>query len=331
MKNTLRVSAVAWVVCMVFSLAGPSDARTGQDAGTALDPDLGSYRPIRSLEGKLTSVGSDTLHPLISSWADRFRGYYPKVAIEIEAKGSNTAPPALIDAKAQLCPMSRALNAKEIEAFDAKYGYKPRHIRAAVDAICVFVHKDNPLKSMTLEQVDAVFSSSRRRGGKEVRTWGDLGLSGEWADRPVHLAGRNALSGTRQFFKDHALKGGDFRADLKEHEGSAQVVAEIAKDPAAIGYSGVGYAASDVRALALSLTDRDAPQGPTAASAYAGEYPLSRILFVYFNQSPDRPADPAVREFLRMICSKEGQELVQKAGYFPMPAAVAKAELAKAN
>lgn len=302
-----------------------------QDPPRTVDPDLGPYRPLQTLTGKLTSVGSDTLQPLIRSWGDRFKTYYPEVDLEIEAKGSQTAPPALIEGVSQLCPMSRALNAREIEGFEKKFGYKPLAIRAAVDSICIWVHKDNPISSISLEQVDGIFSAARRRGGKELRTWGDLGLGGEWADRPVHAIGRNGLSGTRQFFRDHALKGAAFRDDVKEDEGSAAVIADVAADPGAVGYCGVGYGSPRVRALPLAEAAGQAAAEPTAANAYKGDYPLSRILFVYVNPPADPGQKSAVREFIRMICSREGQEIVAKEGYFPMPATVAREEVAKIN
>lgn len=316
---------------VLCSLLGVAHGQPAGDGPVVLDPGLKAYQPASGLKGTLRSVGSDTLQPLMKAWAERFMSFHPDVRIDIEGKGSNTAPPALIAGTSHLSPMSRALHASEIEAFEQKFGYKPRGIRSAVDSICVFVHKDSPLRSLSLEQVDAIFSRTRLRGGKEIRTWGDLGLGGEWASQAVHLYGRNALSGTHVFFKDHALKGGEFREDLKELEGSAALVRAVSEDRGGIGYCGVGYSAPGVRALPLSDTAKAPAVEPTAANAYAGDYPLSRILFVYFNQPPRRDQEPLVREFIRMVCSREGQEVVLKEGYFPMPAVVAKEELAKAD
>jgi phosphate transport system substrate-binding protein len=324
-----RRSALLMAVLLVLAL--PAGAVSPAQDPPTVDPNLSPYRPVAALTGKLTSVGSDTLHPLIQAWGDRFKGYYPEVELQIEAKGSNTAPPALIEGVSQLCPMSRALNAREIEGFEKKFGYKPLAIRAAVDSICIFVHKDNPIPSISLEQVDGIFSAARRRGGKELRKWGDLGLTGEWADRPIHAIGRNGLSGTRQFFRDHALKGAAFREDIKEEEGSAAIITEVAGDPGAVGYCGVGYGTAQVRALPLADAAGRAPVEPTAANAYKGDYSLSRVLFVYVNPPADPAQKSAVREFIRMICSREGQEIVAKEGYFPMPAAVAREEQAKIN
>jgi phosphate transport system substrate-binding protein len=323
----------AWklVAILLAPLLGAARGEPPGDGAPVLDPDLKSYQPVPGLKGTLRSVGSDTLNPLMKAWAERFSSFYPDVRIDIEGKGSNTAPPALIGGAAQLSPMSRALRASEIDAFEKKFGYKPRGIRSAVDSICVFVHKDNPIRSLSLEQVDAIFSKTRLRGGKEIRTWGDLGLSGDWASQAVRVYGRNALSGTHVFFKDHALKDGEFREDVRELEGSAALVREISQDRGAIGYCGVGYSAPGVRHLPLAESSSSPAVEPTAVNAYAGDYPLSRILFVYFNQPPGRDQEPLVREFIRMVCSRQGQEIVLKEGYFPMPAVVAKEELAKAD
>jgi phosphate transport system substrate-binding protein len=327
-SSPFRRTLAAWALLLATAPVGAQDQRP---SAVALDPDLQSYRPLPALSGALASVGSDTLHPLVKAWGERFREYYPNVALDIEAKGSNTAPPALIEGKSQICPMSRALSAAEIDAFEKKFGYRPRAIRAAVDTICIFVHKDNPLRSISLDQVDGIFSATRRRGVKELRTWGDLGLTGEWADRPIRTFGRNSLSGTRQFFRDHALKGGTFREDLREVDGSEEIIKEVSADPSAIGYCGVGYTAPGVRALPLAPAGGQTAVEPAASHAYKGDYPLSRILFLFINLPPNAPPDSPVREFVRMICSREGQEVVLREGYFPMPAAVAKEEAAKAN
>jgi phosphate transport system substrate-binding protein len=319
------------LIAFLLQACGGAPERTGERTVRVEDPDLKGYQSTPGISGKLTSVGSDTLNPLMNAWASRFRAFYPAVQFDIEGRGSNTAPPALIAGTAQLSPMSRALTAAEIDEFENKFGYKPRGIRAAVDSVCIFVHKDNPLRSLTLAQVDSIFSKTRLRGGAEIRTWGNLGLTGDWAERPIRSFGRNSLSGTHLFFQDHALKGGAFRDEIQEQAGSAQVVREVSNDPCGIGYCGVGYSASGVRALALSEARPELAVEPTALNCYAGDYPLSRILFVYFNHPPGRTPDPLVREFVRMLCSREGQQVVLREGYFPMPAVVAKEELAKAE
>jgi phosphate transport system substrate-binding protein len=263
-------------------------------------------------------------------WAETFNRFYPNARVQIEGKGSSTAPPALISGTAQLGPMSRPMKGSEIDHFEKKYGYKPTALRTSVDALAVFVHKDNPVKCLTMAQVDAIFSKSRRQGGKEeIKTWGQLGLTGEWAARPLSLYGRNSASGTYGFFKEQALKNGDFRDQVKEQPGSAAVVQGITVDRAAIGYSGIGYATAGVRAVPLAEKEGGACVAASPDNAYSGSYPLARFLYVYVNKAPGKPLDPLTREFVKLVMSKEGQEAVIKDGYFPIPASVAKEELNK--
>ncbi len=295
-----------------------------------VDPQLTAYKPVSGISGSISSVGSDTLNNLMTLWSETFNRAYPNVKIQIEGKGSTTAPPALIAGVAQLGPMSRPMKGTEIDAFEKKFGYKPTAIRTSVDALAVFVNKDNPIKCMTMEQVDAVFSKSRRYGYKQdVRTWGQLGLTGDWASRPISLYGRNSASGTYGFFKEHALKNGDYKDEVKEQPGSASVVQGVSVDRYAVGYSGIGYATPGVRAIPIAERQGAKCEEATAENAYSGAYPLARFLYVYVNRAPGRGLDPLTREFARLILSKEGQEVVVKDGYFPIPASIAKEELNK--
>jgi phosphate transport system substrate-binding protein len=285
---------------------------------------------VAGVSGNASSVGSDTLNNLMTYWAESFKKFYPNVNIQIEGKGTATAFPALAQGTAQFGPASRPAKPTEEDAFESKWGYKPTQIRTAVDALGVFVNKDNPIKSLSLDEVDAIFSKARRRGiRKSYAKWGDVGLTGEWSDKPISMYGRNSASGTYGFFKEHALKTGDFKDEVKEQPGSASVVLGVATDRYAIGYSGIGYSTSSVRALPLSDRKGEAPKEASAENAYSGEYPLARFLFVYVNRPPGKPCDPLVREFVKMICSKEGQEVVVKDGYFPILASVAEQEIKK--
>jgi phosphate transport system substrate-binding protein len=314
----------------VAALAGVLLIGGVASAQIQLDPGLLPYKAASGVSGNISSVGSDTLNNLMTFWAEQFARYYPNAKVQIEGKGSSTAPPALIGGTAQLGPMSREMKGSEIDQFEKKYGYKPVGLRTSVDALAVFVNKDNPIKCMSLSQVDAVFSKSRRRGAKEdVTTWGQLGLTGEWASRPVSLYGRNSASGTYGFFKEHSLKNGDFKDSVKEQPGSASVVQGVTVDRFAMGYSGIGYATAGVRAVPLTEKDGGKCVEATAENSYSGAYPLSRFLFVYINKAPGKPLSPLVREFARLMLSREGQEAVIKDGYFPIPAQVAKEELNK--
>ena len=314
----------ATVLALAVTAAGAAAFAAGPPR---LDPALVPYQAVSAVSGNINSIGSDTLNNLMTLWAETFNKFYPNAKIQIEGKGSSTAPPALIAGTAQLGPMSRAMKGTEVDAFEKKYGYKPTQIRTAVDALAVFVNKDNPIKCLTLTQVDAVFSKSRRAGHKEdVKTWGQLGLTGEWAARPLGLYGRNSASGTYGFFKEHALKNGDYKDEVKEQPGSASVVQGVTVDRYAIGYSGIGYATAGVRAVPLAEKEGGKCHEADPDNAYAGTYPLSRFLFVYVNRAPGKPLDPLTREFVKLILSKDGQEGVVKDGYFPIPASIAKEE-----
>src|SRR6266568_2375802 len=319
MYNRLQ-RAIGLVVMSGIIIVGSAITALAQ---VAVDPALKSYEKVSGVSGNLNSIGSDTLNNLMTLWAEGFRAIYPNVNIQIEGKGSSTAPPALIEGTAQLGPMSRSMKATESDAFEKKYGYKSTEIKVAIDALGVFVHKDNPVKGLTLEQVDSMFSSTNKRGGKPINTWGDLGLTGPWANRAISLYGRNSASGTYGFFKEHVLKNGDYRATVKEQPGSSSVVQGVANDLGGIGYSGIGYKTSGVKALALAEAAGGAVHEPSLENALSGAYPLARFLYIYVNKKPTEPMDKLVQEFVKFVNSKEGQEIVVKDGYYPMPAAVA--------
>jgi phosphate transport system substrate-binding protein len=292
-----------------------------------VDPALPAYQKTSGVSGSLSSVGSDTMNNLMTFWAETFRKLYPNVKIQVEGKGSSTAPPALIAGTAQFGPMSRAMKASEIDEFERKHGYKPHQIRTSYDALAVYVNKDNPIEKLTLAQVDAAFGKSRKRGGRNVTTWGDLGLTGDWASRAVSLYGRNSASGTYGFFKEHALLNGDYRDTVKEQPGSASVVQGVTEDRFGIGYSGIGYRTSGVRPVALAEKEGAAYSEGSYADVVSGKYPLNRFLYLYVNKAPGKPLDPLVREFVKLILSREGQEVVVKDGYLPLSAEIVKQEL----
>ncbi|WP_029889793.1 PstS family phosphate ABC transporter substrate-binding protein [Polycyclovorans algicola] len=287
-----------------------------------VDPNLPDYETVSGVSGNLTSIGSDTLNNLMTLWAEAFQGYYPNVNIQIQGAGSSTAPPAMAEGTANFGPMSREMKDGEQQAFEKQYGYKATGVGVAIDALAVFVNKDNPIKGMSIEQVDSVFSVTRSCGGEDITRWGQLGLTGEWANRPVQLYGRNSVSGTYGYFKDVALCKGDFKSNVNEQPGSASVVQSVSTGLNAVGYSGIGYNTSGVRPLPLSRSGTDYIE-PSNENAGDGTYPLSRFLFVYVNKKPDAPLAPLEREFFRMVLSKQGQEIVNRDGYVPLPAAAA--------
>ncbi|RJG12828.1 phosphate ABC transporter substrate-binding protein PstS family protein [Pseudomonas cavernicola] len=306
------------MAALTFVAAGVATA----SAVAAVDPAIPAYTKTTGVSGNLSSVGSDTLANLMTLWAEEYKRLYPNVNIQIQAAGSSTAPPALTEGTANLGPMSRKMKDVELQAFEEKYGYKPTAIPVAVDALAVFVHKDNPIKSLDMAQVDGIFSATRLCGGGNVKTWGDLGLTGDLAKKPVQLFGRNSVSGTYGYFKEEALCKGDFKGNVNEQPGSASVVQSISQSLNGIGYSGIGYKTASVKAVALSKKGGEAFDA-TEENALNGKYPLSRFLFVYVNKAPNKPLAPLEAEFVKMVLSQSGQQVVVKDGYIPVPAKVA--------
>jgi len=218
-----------------------------------VDAEIPAYSKASGVSGNLNSVGSDTLANLMTLWAESFKRFHPSVNIQIQAAGSSTAPPALTEGTSNLGPMSRKMKSGESQSFEAKHGYKPTAIPVAIDALAVYVHKDNPLPGLSMAQVDAMFSATRTCGyAGDIVTWGDAGLSGDWASRAIQLYGRNSVSGIYGYFKKVALCKGDFKDSVNEQPGSASVVQGVTKSLNGIGYSGIGYRTSGVRAVALA-------------------------------------------------------------------------------
>jgi len=318
---------VRFRLALTLALALSSPAAAGP---VEVDARIPAYKKTSGVSGNLDSIGSDTLNNLMTFWSEGFSREYPNVRTQVEGKGSSTAPPALIAGTAQLGPMSREMKSTEVDAFEQKFGYPPTEIRVAVDALAVYLHKDNPIEKLTLEQVDAVFSKTRRCGASAAATtWGDLGLAGAWASKPIRLYGRNSASGTYGYFKTVALCKGDYKDTVKEQPGSASVVQGVTEDMYGIGYSGIGYRTSGVKAIALAKKAGDPYGTVDPADVYGGKYPLARFLYIYVNKPPNSPADPLIREFIRYVLSKEGQQIVVKDGYLPIGFGIVQQELAK--
>ncbi len=312
--------------------AVPTAAAAASDkpaTGVTIDAGIPAYQKVSTeVSGDIKANGSDTMVNMMIMWTKGFQNFYPGVKAEVDGKGSSAAPPAMVEGTANFGPMSRDWKATEVDTFEKKYGYKPVVLGTSIDMLAVYVHKDCPLKSLTFEQVDAIFSSTRKGGSsKDIIKWGDLGLTGEWANKPISLYGRNSASGTYQYFKEHALFGGDFKTTVKEQPGSSAVVNGVAGDIYGIGYSGIGYKTPDVKALAL-----DKGKGPVEAepaNAYNATYPLSRMLWLSVNYKPGSELDPLRREFVRYVFSQEGQRDVVKGDYLPVTAKIAENQLKK--
>jgi len=290
---------------------------------------LPKYSKVAGITGELTTVGSDTLAGMTTLWVEEFKQLYPSVNGQVQASGSSTAPPALTERTAQFGPMSRPMRNREIEAFEREHGYKPTELRVAIDAIGIFVHRDNPIKGLNFTQLDSIFSATLRCGATEpITTWSDMGLDYKWAKRGMQLFGRNSVSGTYGYFKKNALCGGDFKNSVNEQPGSASVVQSVSSAINTIGYSGVGYQVSGVKLLPIAKQGNDYIEA-SQENILSGKYPLSRYLYVYVNKHPFKPLSPIEREFIRFIFSHQGQALVAKDGYVPISPEIARNELAK--
>jgi len=308
------------IAAMGFASAALISGTAG--AVQTVDAGIPDYQKASGIAGNLSSVGSDTLANLMTLWAEEFNREYPNVNIQIQAAGSSTAPPALTEGTSNLGPMSREMKDDELEAFEDKNGYKPTAIPVAIDALAVMVNKDNPIKGLTVPQVDAIFSSTRKCGLEaDIETWGDAGV-GAWGSKSIQLYGRNSVSGTYGYFKEHALCKGDFKSNVNEQPGSASVVQSVTSSKNGIGYSGMGYSTSGIRMVPLAKKAGEPFIEATPENAIKGAYPLTRYLYIYVNKKPNQPLAPLENEFMKMVLSKTGQQVVIKDGYIPLPAKI---------
>jgi phosphate transport system substrate-binding protein len=325
MRLSERSKLATIAAAAALTVSGALDAQA-----VKVDAAVPAYKATSGVSGSLKSIGSDSMNNEMTLWGEAFRKFYPNVKIEIEGKGSGTAPPALTAGTSQFGPMSRPMKDAEIDAFEKQFGYKPTPIKTSLDALAVYVNKDNPIECLSLQKVDAIFSKGRRGGySKDIKTWGDLGLTGEWAAKSISLYGRNSASGTYGYFKEHALFNGDYKDTVKEQPGSSSVVQGVASDRYAIGYSGIGYKTADVRAVPLAAKEGDECHPADLENVYNGKYPLWRYLLLYVNRKPGEPLDPLREQFLMFVLSREGQEIVIKDGYLPLPKKVVDEEIAK--
>ncbi|RIZ71991.1 MAG: phosphate ABC transporter substrate-binding protein PstS family protein [Methylococcales bacterium] len=313
-KTKSLIAAMGFATSAMFSVTAT--------AVQTVDAGVPAYQKVNGISGNLSSVGSDTLANLMTLWAEEFNREYPNVNIQIQAAGSSTAPPALTEGTSNIGPMSREMKDDELVAFEDKYGYKPTAVPVAIDALAVMVNKDNPVKGLSLPQVDAIFSSTRKCGhAADIDNWGDAGVAA-WASKSIQLYGRNSVSGTYGYFKEHALCKGDFKSNVNEQPGSASVVQSVTSSANGIGYSGMGYTTSGVRMVPLAKKEGQAFVEATPENAINGSYPLTRYLYIYINKKPNQPLAPLENEFMKMVLSKIGQQVVIKDGYIPLPAKV---------
>jgi len=293
-----------------------------------LDPQLPKYHPIDKLDGTLKLVGSQTMSELASQWVDRFTLFYPNVKIEVVVKGASNAFPAVMSGEGNIGLLSREATPEEIEEFKKAKGYDPKVLTPSLERIAVYVNESNPIESLTLAQLDAIFSKTLKRGEtKEITTWGAAGVTGSMAAQPITLKGRNDTTGSQVFFKSIAMNGGEFRDGISNEKDNLALVKAIATDKNAIGFAGEMWQVNGVKAVPLSWTASDAPHAIDSPGDEKGTYPLVRPLQFVINQAPEKELSPLEQEFLRYVFSSMGQEDVVKAGFHPISADPAKTAL----
>jgi len=331
---TFRWALALTSLVSLLVTVGMAVAEHGPIGKPAVDPTLTSYNAIRNVSGTLKLAGSDTMQPILSRLVKEFRRYHPNASLSVEGGGSSAAVKEFLDTLPRSKPVSqskadepvllvassRVLSASEVKQFAAKRGYQPTAVPVAVDAVGIYVHQDNPLPHLTLEQVDAMLSTTRHRGyPHELKRWGQLGVNEGWESRSINLYGRDQKSGTRAFIKEQVLENGDFTLAVHEEPGAASVILALSRDPFGIGYSGIGLQASTVRAVPLAEKEGMPYVLPSAESVMDQSYPLRRFLYLYVDKSPNAALPALVEEFLAFINSREGQQTVIKAGFYPLP------------
>lgn len=315
-RTKLRLS-----IAVSIYLAAVTTSPAAAQLKPTIDPNIQTYVRGTAITGTLSIAGSDTMKSLTQRWESKLREIYPDFSIQVQGMGSETGAMALLDGKAQIATLSRKMTSVEIAAFTKRYGYAPTEIPVAADALAVFVHLDNPVTGLTLQELDAVFCKDRRRGSDHAITnWGQLGLGDEWGQAGIRLHGRNSSSGSTAFFREHVCQNGEFLSTLKPAPGAASIIVEITRDRYAAGFSGIGFRTSRVRPIALSEGKGQAFVEPNFETVINGTYPLRRHLYLYVNKAPKSVLPANVSEFIKFAMSQEGQQVVAKEGFFPLPA-----------
>ena len=337
--GTVTTSSRLLLVVLIVTLGAHQSGaeQVGPFASVAVDADLAHYAPPEQVAGGLRIQGSETMYPLLTRLGMEFQRRQPKVNVSVKGGGSSKAIEEFLQPlpiKAGMITLkeersthfpfiatSRELFDAEIKEFVTQHGHEPVAVPVAVDAVALYVHKDNPLTGLTLDQVDAIYSTTRNRGYKmEIKQWGQLGLSGGWERASIQLYGRDPKSGTRAFFQEHCLAGGQFSSGIHESPGAASVILEVGRNQLGLGYSGLGLQSSMVRVVPLAESEGMPFITPASSTVKDQTYPLRRVLYLYFDRAPKSSLPPAAKEFLSFIMSQEGQEAVVKAGFFPLPA-----------
>jgi phosphate transport system substrate-binding protein len=306
----------------------------------ALDPALPAYRPCKDhkLQGSFKGASSDVLPGLVKLWIQRFSQYCPQVHIDVAPPyAGSLGAKELIGQKIDFAFVSRELKPDDIGEFRERFGYAPTSIPVSggsyrhygfLDAIGFFVNKDNPLERITYAQLDAILSSTHHRGAQPITRWGQLGLTGEWADKPIHVYAVKPWNGFEEFVRQRVLstadQRGEWRTDLNFERLIFPIAAHIAQDRYGLGYSGLAFVDAGVKSLSVAQNDQGPFYSPSHENVALGTYPLSRLIYFNVNRPPGKPLPPALAEFLRFILSKEGQQAVlDEAIFLPLRADVA--------
>jgi phosphate transport system substrate-binding protein len=291
-----------------------------------LDPALPEYRRVEAVTGKIRSVGSSALNGLLNRWSEELKRIHPGLEIEVTGGGSGSAPPALIEGASEIAPMSRPMNQNERNAFRTKFGYEPTQITVTIDALSIYVNKNSPISKISLRDLDALYSLTRTLGGREIKTWGDLGATGEWATKAIRVYGPQSTQGMHGVFRSEVLQGGEYRYDMRTEPVASAIVQSVGADDLAIGFASHSLATARTRALAVSEKPDSAPIEPTQKTATDGSYPLARKLFIYVNRKPNAPLNAAVAELIRFACSRQGQAVAIELKAYPLNAEIAQKE-----
>jgi phosphate transport system substrate-binding protein len=296
-------------------------------------------------EEEFNLVGADVMDEITLGWAKLFREAYPRLSVTMEARASGSGAPGLIEGRADAAPVGREMLPAEEKAFVDKFGYKPLAIRVATGSVgslgktaasVILVDKDNPIKGLTLDQLDAIYSTTRNRGHADISKWGDLGLTGDWASRPIHLYGLKSPNGIEWFFKLNVMEGGDYKDNIEFVKGKGfthafTVAAEDMKEhPGGLTYAMLANVTPNVKVVPLAEKAGQPFVMPNVQSVYTHQYPLSRYVYIFVNKKPGQPLEPKTKEFLKLVLSRQGQDVVAKEGvYIPLTPEVAREELAK--
>jgi len=284
-----------------------------------LDAKVPTYHPLGQASGSLVVAGSESMKPLVEAWTSDLKRWHSEIKVKVTGDGSQTGLAALLEHRSDVAAMSRRMTSAEIGEFVKEYGFEPTEVPVAGDAVAVFVHRDNPITGLSLDELDAMFCRERRRGlSYPIDSWGLVGLTDEWFEAPVHLYGRNGKSGTAYLFREEVCKGGTFRPQLVGGQGSASVVMDVSKDPHGIGLSAIGYQISMVKAVPLASVKGGRYVGATFETAMDGSYPLRRNLYLYLAKPPKTAPASALAELVRFALSAQGQQAALNHGYFPL-------------